>query len=166
MKRELSLLLLPCFIIVLAQENPCIVYERPKFSTGLHAKTAPIFPGCETFQDNNDLLNHCVRNLIAHQIAFKMNLEFSLDSKIDSANLLYYKTVVIMDVDTSGKLTMKLEKRKPNLFEDKLEEKLDEISNETKEIIPAITEKGYCSKFRYRLPISFNLKDSEYIGLY
>jgi hypothetical protein len=69
MKFKLYILFLLFPITLFAQEQPCIDPKRPKYSTGPHPKTSPIFPGCESFKENNDSLNRCFGKKIGHLIA-------------------------------------------------------------------------------------------------
>src|SRR5690606_5994658 len=130
-----TLLIFPVFVFC-QEDKPCIIYERPTYSTGPHPKTVPVFPGCETYIHNNDSLNYCIRNLIGTQIADKLDMQFLPDAKMDTA-LSYYKVTVLMDIDILGKLKMILKKKNEAVFENKLIEVLNEISRETTGIIPA-----------------------------
>lgn len=160
MKKIIPILVLLIFtaLFLNAQETqPCIEYKPTGFA--LHnPKTFPIFPGCATFKENNDSLNNCFRNQIASLIADKLEMEFSPGSQNDNTRH-YYKVAVIINVDFTGKLEMKIQKKRQNPFEDLLVEKLNEISNETIGIVPAKTQEGYCTNYKYKLPISFDLSD-------
>lgn len=148
------------FFILNAQEKPCIEYERPKNDfTFRHPVISPIFPGCESFKENNDSLNRCFGKQIAKRIAEKLDMEISFHSKIDSASLNVFQTKVIIDIKQSGKLEMKLKERIYSEFENHLVEKIHEISEETTGIIPAKYEGNYCSPYGYNLPIKFDLKE-------
>lgn len=147
--------LLFAFLILNAQEKPCIQYERPKFSTGPPPKISPIFPGCENFKENNDSLNRCFGRKINILIAEKLDMETSFDTKIDSSMSIILKTKVILDIDQSGKLKMKLKERVHTEFENLLVLKLKELEEEITGIRPAEYEGGYCSSFRYQLPLLF-----------
>lgn len=140
-----------------AQEKPCIEYVQ----TGYTAHTpiiSPIFPGCESFKENNDSLNRCFGKKMSGLIAGKFGWEVSPISKnIDSVNL--FQTKVIIDIKKSGKLEMKLKERIYTEFENQLVLKLNEISNETTGIIPAKLKNNYCSSYRYQLPIIFDLTE-------
>ena len=157
MKNILFFVLLIFPLVIFAQETqPCIEYKLTGY-TAHHPKTLPIFPGCESFKENHTLLNQCFGNKIAGLIADKLDMDISTNSQKDS-----YKVAVIIDVDFTGKLAMKLQERRQNSFEDLLEEKLNEISDETIGIIPAKITEGYCTNFKYKLPISFDLTDTRY----
>ncbi|SMC35894.1 hypothetical protein [Moheibacter sediminis] len=142
-----------------AQEKPYIEYERPKYSTGPYPKISPIFPGCEIFKENNDLLDRCFGVKVANKIAEKLEMEILFDSKTDSASLNIFRTKVIIDIKQSGKLEMKLKERVYSEFENQLVEKLNAISDKTTGIIPAKLENNYCSVYRYQLPIMFDLTE-------
>lgn len=153
MKKLMSILILLIFGILNAQEEPCVQHKRPKYSTGPHPTVSPIFPGCESFKESNIALDICFGNEIAQLIAHKMDM--SIDSEIDSINSDIFKTKVIIDISQSGKLEMKLTERIYTEFENRLELKLDEISNETTGIIPAKYKRNYCASHRYQLPLKF-----------
>jgi|SRR5690606_16798870 len=141
------------------EATPCVEYKSTGFS--IHDPISlPIFPGCESFKENHTLLNRCFGNKIAQLIADK--LEMKIYSNTQNDNIEFYKVEVLIDVDFSGKLAMKLNEKKENSFEDLLEEKLNEISNEVVGIIPAKIAEGYCTSFKYKLPISFDLSETKY----
>jgi|SRR5690606_1833149 len=164
MKQLFAFLLILLFgnLLFSQETKPCTEYHQPKNSYSIHEpKTLPIFPGCESYKENNDSLNICTRNFIGSKINQKLGTEFSPEVKNDNTKS-YYKVSVIMEIDYRGKLEMKIQDKKQNPFENQLEEKLNEISNETVGIIPAKMENGECVKFKYSLPIFFDLTDSEY----
>lgn len=140
------------------EDKPCIIPDRPKYSTGPNPKTVPVFPGCETFKNNNDSLNLCTRNFIGNQIAQKLEMEFFPDAKIDST-LSDNKFYVTLDVDVKGKLKLNLKNKKDNPFEDYLQNKLNQIAEEQTGITPAISENGYCVNYKYALPVIFYLEN-------
>src|SRR5690606_27920456 len=117
-----------------AQENqPCVEFKSSGFS--IHDPISlPIFPGCESFKENHTLLNRCFGNKIAQLIADKLEMKIYSDSQNDGTN--FYKVKILIDVDFTGKLTMELNEKRENPFEDFLQEKLKEISNEVVGIIP------------------------------
>lgn len=151
--------LLITFLFLAAQEKPCLEYERPKYSTGPHPKTSPIFPGCESFKENNDSLNYCFRNQIGNLIAHKLDREFSPNAKLDSTISSLFRTKLFISIDTSGKLKMNLTNRVNTEFENRLVEKINEISEETVGITPAKFEGNFCARYSYTLPLIFDLKD-------
>ena len=155
MKQIFTYLLIFLFAgFIQAQENqPCQVYEKLKFSTGPHPTVVPIFPGCESLENNNDSLNQCARSYIANKIADKLNMKFYDDES--EISIAHYKTIVIIDVSTNGDLKMKTEKKPVNPFDYLLNEKLKEITTETGRITPAKTENNYCLSYKYRLPLLF-----------
>lgn len=156
----LVLLIFPFCILSAQQEKPCEEYKQVGFTT-YTPKTLPIFLGCESFKEKNDSLNICNRNFIASKIAEKMDSEFSPDAKHDDSRE-YYKVAVLMNISFQGKLALSIENRRENAFEDELELVLNEISTETTGIVPAKYENGTCSRFLYKLPISFDLTATKY----
>src|SRR5690606_17835703 len=115
------------------EATPCVEYKSTGFS--IHDPISlPIFPGCESFKENHTLLNRCFGNKIAQLIADKLEMKIYSDSQNDGTN--FYKVKILIDVDFTGKLTMELNEKRENPFEDFLQEKLKEISNEVVGIIP------------------------------
>jgi|SRR5690606_367807 len=147
-------------LMIFAQENqPCVEFKSTGYS--IHdPKTLPIFPGCESFKENHTLLNQCFGNKVAQLIADKLEMEIYSDSQNDSIE--FYKVSILIDVDFSGKLAMKLKEKKENPFDAFLEEKLNEISNEIYGITPAKIAEGHCTNYKYKLPVSFDLFESKY----
>ncbi len=155
MKQLFTCLLIFLFAgFIQAQEKqPCKVYEKLKFSTGPHPTVVPIFPGCESLENNNDSLNQCARSYIANKIADKLDMKFN-DDESESSDA-HYETIVIIDVSANGDLKMKTKEKPSNPFEYLLIEKLEEISIETGKVSPAKTENNYCLAYKYRLPLKF-----------
>lgn len=159
------LLTLPFGILFAQEVKPCVEYKHPKNSYSINdPKTPPIFPGCESFKENFDSLNFCTRNFIASRIAEKMDMVLSPVVHNDSTKF-YYKVSLLIDIEYSGKLELKIKDKKQNKFENDLQEVLNEISDETVGITPGKMENGECIKFKYSLPILFDLTDSEYSDL-
>lgn len=157
MKKKLFLyfIILHLSSLLIAQEKPCIQYERPKFATGPHPKTSPVFPGCEHFKESNDSLNKCFGFQMSSRIADKFDLKILPNAKLDSSYSIVFRTKVILDIDQSGNLKMKLKERDYTDFEIRLVTKLKELEEEITGIRPAEYEGGYCSRFRYQLPLLF-----------
>ena len=156
--RILFIFLLIASVFLNAQNESCVEYKQTGF-TAHHPKTFPIFPGCEEFKENNDSLNYCLRNQLANLIANKIEGKVKTDAEIDSLGTTYFRTDVFIKIDAFGKLDMFLIKKSRDSFEEKLVEKLSEISNETSGIIPAKMENGFCTRFTYKLPIRFDLTE-------
>ena len=151
-----GLLLMVFFWVNLnAQVQPCMEYERPKYTTGPHPKTSPIFPGCETFQENNDSLNVCFGRKLGQLIAEKLDREYGGELSDSS---IYYKNNLNIHVKTNGNLDLRLLNMQQTPFENKLVEKLNEISKEMV-VIPAKYEGNYCAPFTYTLPLVIALDD-------
>lgn len=157
MKFKLYILFLLFPITLLAQVQPCIEYERPKYSIDPHPKTSPIFPGCELFKENNDSLNTCFGRTLGQLIAEK------LDKKIGGeiiAGSTTYQNKLFVHVEPNGKLNYKLIRPLNTFFENKLVQKLTEISEEV-EVIAATYEGNYCAPFTYTLPLIIELSEDE-----
>lgn len=151
------LLLILCVQIGFAQEQPCVEPKRSKYSTGPHPKTSPIFPGCESFKEENNSLNSCFGRKLSQLIAEK------LDKKIVgeiSESSVYYKNKLSILIETNGKLNFKLFNRLNTAFENKLVQKLNEISEEVV-VRPAKYEGNYCATFTYSLPLTIELSEDE-----
>lgn len=147
-------------ITLFAQDQPCIEYNRGKFSTGPHPKIVPVFPGCESFKENNDSLDLCFGRKLGSLIAHKLDKQ--LFGKItDNSN--YYKNKLKIHVKTNGKLKLNLMNRLNTKFENNLLDKLAEISEEV-EVIPAKYERDYCAPFNYTLPLAIELSEDEYLN--
>ncbi|MFA5621052.1 MAG: hypothetical protein WDA08_12175 [Weeksellaceae bacterium] len=157
MKLNFFFLLLLFPITLFAQDQPYLEYNRGKFSTGPHPKIVLVFPGCESFKENNDSLNLCFGRKLGSLIAHKLDKQ--LFRKItDNSN--YYKNKLNIHVKTNGKLKLSLMNRLNTKFENKLLDKLTEISEEV-EVIPAKYERNYCAPFNYSLPLVIELSEDE-----
>lgn len=143
--------------LLFAQEPPCIEHERPKYSTGPHPKTSPIFPGCKAFKENNDSLNNCFGRKIGQLIAEK--LDKNSEGEILAGSTTYQNKVSI-DIESNGTMKFKLLNPLNTFFENKLVQKLTEISEEV-EVVPATYEGNYCAPFTYTLPLIIGLTEDE-----
>lgn len=157
MKNTLVFLIILFLVELNAQEEPCIDPLRLKYSTGPHAKTSPIFPGCEAFKENNDSLNNCFGRKIGQLIAEK--LDKNSEGEILAGSTTYQNKVSI-DIESNGTMKFKLLNPLNTFFENKLVQKLTEISEEV-EVIPATYEGNYCAPFTYTLPLIIGLTEDE-----
>lgn len=140
-----------------AQVLPCIDTLRPKYSTGPHPKTSPIFPGCELFKENNDSLNTCFGRTLGQLIAEKLDKNSEGEILNDSPT---YQIKLSVHVEPNGKLNFKLNNPLNTPFETKLFQKLTEISEEV-DVFPATYEGNYCAPFIYSIPLIIELSEDE-----
>jgi hypothetical protein len=157
MKIKLYILSLFFPITILAQDEPCVEPIRLKFSTGLHPKTSPIFPGCEAFKENNDSLNACFGRNIGELITKKLDKNSGGEIL---AGLTTYQNNLSVHIEPNGKMNYKLFNPLNTFFENKLVQKLTEISEEIK-VIPATYEGNFCAPFIYTLPLAIELSEDE-----
>jgi hypothetical protein len=152
-----------CFIllfqigVLLAQKQPCLDSKRSKYTTGPNSKTSPIFPGCELFKENNDSLNTCFGRTLGQLIAEK--LDKNSGGEILAGSTIYQNKISV-HVEPNGKMNYKLIKPLNTFFENKLVQKLTEISEEIK-VIPATYEGNFCAPFIYTLPLAIELSEDE-----
>lgn len=159
MKLKLHFISLLFPITLFAQDQPCIAPERPKYATGPHPKASPIFPGCESFKENNDSLNSCFGRKISQLIAEKLDKKYGVGEISDS--LSYYQNKVRIYITQNGSMKLNLVNKFHTQFENILVQKLNEVSNEIIGIIPAKYEGNYCAPLYYTLPLTIKLSEDE-----
>lgn len=76
-----------------------------------------------------------------------------------------YQNKVSIHVETNGTLKFRLLNPLNTIFENKLVQKLTEISEE-EEVIPATYEGNYCAPFTYTLPLIIELSEDEISSLF